>query len=258
MTSGSTVGVERQDRTVTITVDRPPLNILDIATIEALHGALAEEAARPSTDVVVLKTAGTRIFSAGVEIGDHTPDKVPGMLKSFHDLIRLFLEIDPVSICVVQGAALGGGAEVALACDLVVAAEGAKFAFPEIDLACYPPVALATLPYRVGPQRAAELVLTGAALTAEEARAHGLVNRVVPADDLGDATARLVEELTSKSPTVLKLTAKLLRQTYKQHFLDELQRAEDAYLSELAETDDMKEGIQAFIEKRKPVWKRPE
>lgn len=256
--SESTVRTEREGRVVTITVDRPPLNIFDIATIEALHGTLAEEGQRPSTDVIVLKTAGTRIFSAGVEVGDHTPDKVPGMLKGFHDLVRLFLDIEPVSVCEVQAAALGGGAEVALACDLVVAAEGAKFAFPEIELACYPPVALATLPYRVGPQRAADLVLTGSSFSAKEAHAMGLVNRLAPKDELAGTTARLVDELTSKSPTVLKLTARHLRNVYRKIYNDELQRAEEAYLAELCETDDMKEGIQAFIDKRKPEWKRPE
>lgn len=253
-----TVQLEKEGRVATITFDRPPLNVLDIAGIGELRRTIEDVSREGKTDVIVLKTAREKVFSAGVEVKDHTPEKVPGMLEGFHGLIRCFLEIDPISIAVVQAHAIGGGAELALACDLVVAAEESTFAFPEIELACFPPVALATLPLRVGPQRAAELVLTGGRISAEEARAMGLVNRCVPRSKLSEATADLVGSLTKKSPDVLRLTARHLRKIVADEYTRRIQEAEDAYIQELLPMDDMREGIQAFIEKRKPKWRSSE
>ncbi|MCZ6691593.1 MAG: enoyl-CoA hydratase/isomerase family protein [Planctomycetota bacterium] len=251
----STVQVEQTGRVATVTIDRPPLNVLDIATIQSLHQTIEKVSGEGATDILVLRTAGERAFSAGVEVSDHTPDKIPSMLEAFHGLILLFLEIDPVSIAEVQGPALGGGAELALACDLVVAATESRFAFPEIDLACFPPVALATLPHRIGPQRAAELVLLGAPFSAEEARQMGLVNRTVPRKDLSSATRALVESLGQKSPDALKLTARTLRSMVKKSYTQWIRDAEDVYLKQLTELADMHEGIRAFMEKRKPRWR---
>lgn len=253
-----TVRLDEQERIATITIDRPPLNVLDMATMDELGRTIREVSKKGTAGVIIIRSAGEKVFSAGVEIKEHTPDLVPGMLDTFHGLVRLLLEIDPVSIAEVQAPALGGGAELALACDLVVAAEESRFAFPEIELACFPPVALATLPLRVGPQRAAELVLTGGAISAGEARQMGLVNRVIPRAGLSEATAELARNLCKKSPEVLRLTTRLLRKMVSQPYTGRLQQAEDAYLKELLPSHDMQEGIRAFMEKRKPKWRGTE
>jgi cyclohexa-1,5-dienecarbonyl-CoA hydratase len=256
VTDTSTVRLEKKGRVLEVTIDRPPLNVLDIATMVALREGIEKE--QGGAEVIVLRTAGEKVFSAGVEVGEHTPDKVPEMLGAFHGLIRFLLEVEPVTVAEVQGAALGGAAEVLLCCDLVVAAKAARIAFPEIQLACYPPVALAWLPMRVGPQRAAEMVLTGEAVGAEQAKAMGLVNRTTIKEELRDETDKLVGGLLKLSPGVLRLTVKMLRHTYAAECGRLLDEAEKVYLDELAEMDDMQEGIKAFMEKRKPVWKSPE
>ena len=250
--------VHKEGRVVTLTIDRPPLNILDIATIEEMHDKIERATRDRAAEVLVIRAAGEKAFSAGVEVREHTPEKVPAMLGAFHGLIRLLLHADPVTIAVVHAPALGGGAELALACDLVAAAAGTHFSFPEIQLGCYPPVALATLPLRIGPQRAAELVLLGRDVPAEEALGMGLVNRIAPRGDLDAVVGEIVRSLSEKSPEVLRLTVRLLRRSTAEEATRRIQEAEEAYISELLASDDMKEGIQAFLEKRKPVWRRPE
>jgi cyclohexa-1,5-dienecarbonyl-CoA hydratase len=256
VTDTSTVRLERKGRVLEVTIDRPPLNVLDIATMNALREGI--EAEQGGAEVILLRSAGEKVFSAGVEVGEHTPDKVPEMLGAFHGLIRFLLEVEPVTVAEVQGAALGGAAEVLLCCDLVVAANTARIAFPEIQLACYPPVALAWLPMRVGPQRAAEMVLTGEAVGAERAQAMGLVNRTTIKEELRSETEKLVEGLLRMSPQVVRLTVKMLRHTFAADCIRLLDEVEKVYLDELSKTDDMQEGIQAFLEKRKPAWKSPE
>lgn len=248
------VKVERKDRLMTITWDRPPLNVLDIATMRELHGILKSCAADASIAVVVLQGHGSRAFSAGVDIKDHTKEKVPEMLAVVHGVIRQLLSLPQVTIAAVRGACLGGGCEVASVCDFIVASEESAFATPEILVGCYPPVALARFAALIGYHRAAEMILTGRRYSAREAEAMGLVNRVYAAGEFDAGLAGLAGELLAKSGAVMRLSLKGLRENTLRGFEDTLKRSEQIYCDELLNTADVEEGVQAFLQKRPPQW----
>ena len=154
-----------------------PLNVIDIPMMEELAQALADIEARSDISTVVLSGEG-RAFSAGVDVEAHTPDKVEAMLLKFHRVIRALVASKKVTIAVVQGHCLGGGAEMAMACDIVYTTDSAEWGFPEIRLGCYPPVACAVLAALVGQKRAVELILTGRTVNGVEAAEIGLATRV--------------------------------------------------------------------------------
>jgi cyclohexa-1,5-dienecarbonyl-CoA hydratase len=248
------ITVKKHERLVRVTIDRPPLNVLDLALLRELDTVLASCAEEIAIDVLVIQGAGQRAFSAGVDIRDHTRERVPEMLDIVHGVIRKLLVIPQVTIALVHGVCLGGGCELASSCDLIVASEDSSFATPEIHVGCYPPVALARFSSLIGYHRAAEMILTGRRFSAQEALAMGLINRVIPTDQLEAGLASLVEELLDKSGAVLRITLKGLRELSLRGFSDALGRSEDRYREELLRTADVEEGIRAFIEKRKPHW----
>jgi cyclohexa-1,5-dienecarbonyl-CoA hydratase len=249
------IHLHREPRIATLTIDRPPLNILDIPTIDLLGERIAELAADPELLVIVLRGAGERAFSAGVAVQDHTPDRVGPMLDSLHGTIRRLRDLDAITLAAVHGHCLGGGMELAMACDLVIASDDARFAQPEIELGCFPPVASALLPARIGAGLTLDLALTGRTLTAEEAERMGLVTRRVSAGSL-DATVReITERIASKSAPVVRLTKKAVRAGRDLPFSAALAETELIYKEELLPLEDVEEGAAAFLEKRRPVWK---
>ncbi len=243
--------VER--RVARLTLDRPPLNIIDMAMMRALDGALADVV--PGADVLVLRGAGGKAFSAGVEARDHAPERAGPMLRAFHEIFRRIARAKCVTIAAVEGHCLGGGCELATFCDFVVATEAATFGQPEIKLGCFPPVAMITLPRAIGLRAALDLILTGRTISALEAQRLGMVTRVVADDRLDDGVHRLLEELRALSPSVVQMTRSALRRNADSDFENELAEMEKLYLGELMKTEDAAEGIRAFIEKRAPVWK---
>ena len=243
------IKVENKERVVHITMDRPPLNVLDIPLLRELDAVLTACAEDTAADVMVIEGAGQRAFSAGVDIRDHTREKVPEMLDVVHGVIRKLLALPQVTIAVVRGVCLGGGCELASSCDLVVASEESSFATPEIHVGCYPPVALARFSSLIGYHRAAEMILTGRTFSAQEALAMGLINRVFPGDQLEGELKSLLEELLGKSGAVLRIALKGLRELSLKGFADALRRSEDLYCTELLHTEDVEEGIRAFLEK---------
>ena len=248
-----TIQVRIEDRTAWITLDRPPLNILDIATMESLDAAL--DRALPRSDLMIFQGEGAKAFCAGADVADHTPGRVAKMLSVFHGVFRRLAAADCLTIAAVHGYCLGGGMELATFCDFVLATESAQFGQPEIKLGCFPPVAMVTLPRLIGMQAALHLILTGHQISATEAHRLGLVTRVVPDHELVAAVETLLEELRALSPSVLHLTRKTLARIHEADFLKQLEEAEQIYLSELMQTHDAQVGIRAFLEKRKPVWK---
>ncbi len=253
MPEQSPIELRLEGRVAHLSLARPPLNILDLAMIAALDEALA--GLPQSSQVVVLRGFGSKAFSAGVSIQDHTPDKVEAMLRGFHGVVRRLLALDAVVLAVVEGHCLGGGMELAMACDLVLAAEGARFAQPEIQLACYPPVAAALYPAVIGAQRTAELLLTSRTLSAAEAREWGLVNWVVAADALEAKQREVIADITAKSAAATALTKRAIGAGRRLPWSEALAEAERLYLGELAATADMNEGIAAFLERRPPLWR---
>ena len=254
--SQESVSVRREGRVAWLTIDRPPLNILDIPTLQRLGEAVAA-LARPddALQVVVVRGAGDRAFSAGVSVQDHTPDKIGAMLESFHRALRLLRDLPAVTIAAVQGHCLGGGMELALSCDLLIASEEARFGQPEVDLGCYPPFAAALYPSLIGPGKTLDLLLTGRTIDCGEAQRLGLVTRAVPAADLKAEVETLVAQITSKSEPVTRLIKAAVRAGRDRGFSAGLAETERLYLDELARTEDMQEGIAAFLEKRRPEWR---
>jgi len=219
-----------------------------------LNRLLDEIAAENKANVVVIRSGIAKGFSAGVDVADHVPEHVHQMLTSFHRAVRLLDRWNRVSIAQVHGVCLGGGAELAFACDLVVAGESADFGFPEIDLGCFPPVAAATLPNRIGWHAAAEFVLTGRRFGAIEARQRGLVNAAAPDAELEKLTEDYARALEAKSPAVLRITRRAMRESREVPFAQALWSCEEIYREQLLPTEDAKEGVRAYLEKRKPRW----
>ena len=248
-----TIQLRLEHRTAWITLDRPPVNVLNTAMMESLDAAL--ERALPKSDIVIFRGAGEKAFCAGADVADHTPKRVGKMLAAFHAVFRRLAAAECLTIAAVHGYCLGGGMELATSCDFVLATDSAEFGQPEIKLGCFPPVALVSLPRLIGMQAAAHLILTGRQITAAEAHRLGMVSRVVPDSELPTAVDALLDELRRLSPHVLGLTRKTLARLHAPDFLAQLDEVERLYLSELIRTRDAREGAQAFLEKRKPVWK---
>jgi cyclohexa-1,5-dienecarbonyl-CoA hydratase len=237
-----------------ITLDHPPLNVLDFAMMDELRVTL--EALEPRPEVCAIVISGSnRAFSAGVDVGVHTPDKIQEMLQKFHGLIGALARLRKITIAEVSGACLGGGAELAMVCDLVFTAEDAKWGFPEITLGCYPPVACAALSALVGQKRAADLIFTGRIITGREATAWGLANEAHPDGELKPAVQTRLDHLLKLSPAALSVAKKAFYAWDSIHLDKGLARAEKIYIEELMQTEDAQEGINAWLQKRKPEWK---
>ncbi len=236
-----------------ITLRNPPLNVIDIPMMDELRAVLLDSEARPEISTIVLSGEG-KAFSAGVDVAAHTPDKVGEMLFKFHAVTRALVASRKVTIAAVHGNCLGGGAELAMVCDLVYTAASASWGFPEVKLGCYPPVACSTLAALVGQKRAAELILTGRMISGTDAAGMGLANRSVAEDELGKVVDQTLDEFSGLSPAALAVTKKAMYGWDAMHFDKGLARAEKIYLEELMKTADAQEGIQAFMEKRQPKW----
>lgn len=231
----------------------PPLNVIDIAMMEELSRSLAEVEARSDVSVIVLNGAG-RAFSAGVDVAAHTPDKVEEMLAKFHAVIRALVATSKVTIASVHGLCLGGGAELAMVCDLAYTIDDAEWGFPEIRLACFPPVACTALAALVGQKKAAEMILTGRSITGREAVENGLVTRAVDEKQLDSTVQTATAQLLRLSPAALRVAKKASYAWDAIHFDKGLTRAEKIYFDDLMRTADAQEGIHAFLEKRAPKW----
>jgi cyclohexa-1,5-dienecarbonyl-CoA hydratase len=237
-------------RVARITLNRPPLNVLNLEMLAELDRAFKKVAAEQPA-VLVLAAEG-KAFSAGVDIADHTEDKVGSMLEMFHAIFHTMADLDAPVIALAQGAALGGGCELIAACDLVVASESARFGQPEIRVGAFPPVAAVELPVSMGPRRAAEMLFTGEPLSAGEAAAAGLINKVFPDATFADEAAAYVELVSRHSGAVLAYTKEALRLGRGRTLQEALPDLETLYLHKLMKTNDAREGLTAFMEKRRP------
>lgn len=249
-----TIQVERQGPLFTIQLNKPPLNILDAAMIEEVLMALQEVESDLEAHIIVFRSAGQKAFCAGVSIQDHTPDRIRDVVPRFDDIFRQLARTDKVTLAVVQGYCLGGGMELAMACDLIVAAENAQFGQPEIKLGQLPPVGIVLLPHLIGYRKAAELLFTGKNIGAREAEALGLVNRLAPPEQLSQCAEQLLQEMLPLSGTALRLSKNLLRRVSGLDFERALHESEEFFFETVVPTDDAKEGIIAFLEKRAPQW----
>lgn len=223
--------------------------------MEELSQTLKEIESRPDIPIVLISGEG-KSFSAGVDVAAHTPDKIEAMLAKFHAVIRAMIASKKVTIASVQGHCLGGGAELAMVCDIVYTADSAQWGFPEIKLACYPPVACAALASLIGQKRAAELILTGRTIDGTEGAAIGLATRAVATAEIQAEVENCLARLKQLSPAALAVTKKAFYAWDTMHFDKGLARAEQIYLEDLMTNQDAHEGIRAFLEKREPKWRK--
>jgi cyclohexa-1,5-dienecarbonyl-CoA hydratase len=248
------VRIETVGGVATVTLDRSPLNILTIEMIAELRAVLDAAAGDPHLKALVVRAEG-KAFCAGVDVADHIPERVQAMIRGFGELFVQLRTFPTPTIALVHGAALGGGTELALGCDMVLAGTSARFGQPEIKLGVFPPIAAALFPRAIGYQQAARLIFTGETITAEEAVRLGLATLVAPDEALLTTLDQLLGQIRGHSAKVLRLAKRAVRIGADHGVARALEPIEDLYLAELMVTADADEGIRSFMEKRPPVWR---
>jgi cyclohexa-1,5-dienecarbonyl-CoA hydratase len=236
-----------------ILLRNPPLNVIDVAMMEDLTRSLRNIETRRDVSAILIGGDG-KVFSGGVDVAAHTPDKVEEMLEKFHSVIRALMKTKKVTVAAVHGHCLGGGAELAMVCDIAYTTDTALWGFPEIKLGCYPPVACAALASMVGQKRASELILTGRTMLGSAAAEIGLATRAVAEDRLAVAVDECMSHLRKLSAASLAVAKKACYAWDAMHFDKGLARTEKMYLEDLMDVADAQEGIRAFLEKREPRW----
>lgn len=239
---------------VSLVLNRPPLNVLNIAMMKEMNDALEHLLSHPTAKVVMIRS-GEKAFSAGVDVADHTEDRIEEMMREFHRIFENIARFEIPVVAAVDGAALGGGCELAIFCDMIVASERAKFGQPEIKVGVFPPVAAAVLPRIVGRNRALDLLLSGDIITAAEGERIGLVTKLIPVEDFELNVAKFVARFTAQSKIVLEMTKRAIDSGLIESTADAMHKAEAIYMKELMKTEDAQEGLRAFLEKRQPNWR---
>jgi enoyl-CoA hydratase len=242
----------------TLTVNRPAaLNALNSVVLEDLAHVLGEVRGDPAVRVLIVTGAGDRAFVAGADIAamsEMSPGQGFDFSRMGHRVMQSFEDLPIPVIAAVNGFALGGGLELAMACDLIIASEKARFGQPEINLALIPGFGgTQRLPHRIGHARAREFVLTGDMFDARTALALGLVNQVVAAEELMPAARKLAERLASKSAVALRQAKAALRASFTMEEDAGLRFEQEAFGLTFA-SEDRVEGTCAFVQKRDPKW----
>jgi cyclohexa-1,5-dienecarbonyl-CoA hydratase len=249
-----TIIVKEKDMIGEITLNRPPVNVLNIEMMKEINNAL-KYFQNKNLKVLIINAHG-KAFSAGVDVSDHTKEKVSEMIQVFHDIFNNLSKINTLTVALVNGAALGGGCEIVIFCDIVIASEQSKFGQPEIKVGVLPPVAAAIFPKLIWNKKALELIVTGDIISAKEAENLGLINHVLSVENFElEAKKFINEKLATNSAVVLQLTKKAFIEGTKFNYAESIKKIEDIYLKELMKTKDATEGLAAFLAKRKPVWK---
>jgi cyclohexa-1,5-dienecarbonyl-CoA hydratase len=256
--SGRDVVSTTEDGIVTLQLDRPPGNVLDIDLCGQLREAVAAAAADPTAKLLVLTSAGDH-FSFGASVEEHLPDKAEEMLAEMGGVVAALYGHPYPTLAAIRGRCLGGGLEVALACDILIIEDSAVLAAPEIQLGVFAPAATVLLQASVPRSVAAEIVLSGRNISAEEALRWGLVNHAVPSGTLDDAVAEYAgANFKPRSAASLRQAVRAFRGACPPRAPDKigtaLGRVEKQYVDELLPHPDGTEGIRAFLDKRPPVW----
>ena len=248
------IKTEVEDGIARIIFNRPKHNSLSIAMIKEINLELGALLADKSLKCLVISGEG-KSFCAGVDVEDHKPDVVDEMITTFNRLFELVDKLEIPTIAAVHGYCLGGGMEVAIACDMVIAAKGASFGQPEIKLGFLPPYAAIRLPKLVGQAKALEICITGKRYTADEGRSMGFVSQVAEDDKFSAEVEKLIGEIKSSSPIIIRLNKRAVMQNLDKGFAAALADSGDLFLHGLVKTEDFQEGMNSYFEKRKPEWK---
>ncbi|MFX1573392.1 MAG: enoyl-CoA hydratase/isomerase family protein [Promethearchaeota archaeon] len=230
-----------------------PLNILTIRMMEQINKALEGFLEDRSLKAVIFDHNG-KAFSAGVDIGDHIGDKAPKMIKEFHGIFRRLNKLKCPTIASIKGAALGGGCEIAIFCDIIFTSDKAKFGQPEIKVGVFPPIAVLAFPKIIGNKKAFELIMLGEVIDANEAHRLGISNHLFPHESYEQEFAKFIESFNDLSTIILHYSKKAFNIALGFNFEAQLDKVEEFYLKELMSTYDANEGLQAFLEKRSPNW----
>ena len=254
---GAPLTLQRAGAAVWCTLDRPPLNLFEPTLIAAVRDAFTELAADRTTRVAVIVGTG-RAFTAGMDVRvlrDLDVGRARELITELHDAIAAVHRAPFPVIAAVNGACLGAGFELALACDLRVAASGASFGLPEVRVGVPSVIQAALLPPMIGPGRAAEMLLTGAAITAAQALDWGLVNRVVADDRLRAAAEELVAAVLASGPEAIRLQKELIVRWRETDLATAVRYGINAFAAAYA-TAEPREGMNAYLEKRRPGFGR--
>lgn len=237
-----------------MTLNRPEHNLLNESMLREMADGITHVGERDDIKLIVLDSA-CKVFCGGIDVGEYTSQRVFQMLDAFHSVFAGILETSKPVLCVVNGPAIGGGAELAAFGDLVIATPRARFAQPEITIGVFPPLASTILPFLVGPKVALELVLLGEPVTAEKALELGMINRLVSEAQLEATVNDLIGRVTSHSAPVLTMAKKAILGGMGLSLRDGLKNSMNIFLNELYRLEDSQEGVRALVEKRKPTWK---
>ncbi len=254
MTTGEPVRVGSllDGAVVHLVLATPKANVIDAATVAALDRAFRGPARASAVKAVLLEGEGPN-FSFGASVAEHLPDRVGEMLASFHALFLTMAEASVPIVAVVRGQCLGGGLELAAFAHRVVASPDARLGQPEIRLGVLAPIASVILPERIGRPAAEDLCLTGRVISAEDALDLALVDQVAD-DPTAAAVLWIREHLVPLSAAALRRAVRAVRWSLDRRLREDLPAIERLYLEDLMATNDAKEGIQAFLDKRPPVW----
>lgn len=242
-----------------LTINRPKaLNALSTETLREIQAALREIENHPEWKVLILTGAGEKAFVAGADIAEMrgmNSMEALNFSKLGHLTLRMIQDLDRPVIAAVNGFALGGGTEIALACDFIYASENAKFGLPETTLGVFPGFGgTQRLPRLIGKAKAKELIFTGKMVSAQEAYEMGLVNRVLPLSSLMEETKRVALQIAGNGPVAVRLAKMVIDNGFNLD-LAEACSLESYAFSITFTTEDQKEGMSAFLEKRKPSYK---
>ncbi len=253
MSSYEFIQLARAESVATVTLNRPPLNILHIPMMTELNAALEPLVHDVDLAAILFRATG-KAFCAGVDVADHAADKVGEMMAQFHGIFRKLAVSDALIIAAVDGAALGGGCELATFCDVVLASERARLGQPEVQVGVFPPVAACILPTRIGLQKAIAFNALGTTLDAAESLRIGLVDFVYPAAEFAARVDAYVANVQKLSRPVVRLAKRATAGDARARFLARLDEVERLYANELMKLADAHEGLTAFLEKRSPRW----
>lgn len=245
--------VEKTNNIGKIIFNNGPLNILTIGMMAQINEALERFLEDDSLKLVIFDHNG-KAFSVGVDVGDHMGDRAPKMIKEFHGIFRKLNKLKCPTIASIKGAALGGGCEIAIFCDIVLTSEKAKFGQPEIKVGVFPPIAVIAFPQIIGNKKAFELIMLGEIIDAEEALRIGISNHIFPIESYEQNFTEFIESFNDISTIILQYTKKAYNKALGIDFETKLDEIEEFYLKELMSTHDANEGLQAFLEKRSPNW----
>ena len=254
MTDMKHIKLEKAGGVARMILARPKHNVLNCEMMNEMNGVLEDLAADEDLKCLAILGEGSS-WCAGVDVGEHKPEMADEMIATFNRIFEIMDKMEFPTIAAVHGAALGGGMELAIACDIIVAAKRATFGQPEIKLGFLPPYAAIRLPHLIGPAKSIEVCTTGKIYSAEAVQAMGMVGTVCEDDHFSESVENTIKEIAACSPLIIRLNKRAVKAHLNKDFQSALSGVSDLFLKTLMKTEDTLEGIASFYEKRRPEWK---